>query len=269
MKESLNIKQKIRASQSGDLTEAQLNDMLLSLARITLAKSFKGRADESGIEQSAQAWIQHLIPKLLRESTLDQVVLESSLSSSMLLYWMRGNTFLRRKGMEWLYHTHFQDLKKFTQSLAPKIQVEDFAGKAIVSFIEAILDERYTSQSPIPAFLNGIRKNLVRKHFRQKEVQVRHEPIVQSLHTYDQTPETVFLSKERKEIVKQLLDSLDEKCRLILRKWMLKFSMTEIAQEMGFKNEAVARNVKRRCFRKLLDQIEAKPELHQSLTEWK
>lgn len=218
-------------------------------------------------------WIEHVLPVWASSSSHEinevQTRVTESLNQISLLFCLKGRESLRKKGMKWLYHSHYESILLFLKPKAPSDQWEDLASKTMILFVEAVLDQKYKGQSPVGAYLQGIARNLLRKYFRSQDVQQRHEETVIAQHESPIDPETDFILSERKQFVHHLLHRLDHKCRQLLQKWMLKYSMTEIAQEMGFKNEAVARNSKRRCFTKLMEQVAKEPFLNQSLKEWK
>lgn len=83
----------------------------------------------------------------------------------------------------------------------------------------------------------------------------------------DQTPEKVLIYKERSSIVKRLLETLGSPCKEILSMWGLNYSMKEIAEKTGYKNEGSMRKKKHQCQKKIIDLIKNRPDLTQQLNE--
>ena len=55
------------------------------------------------------------------------------------------------------------------------------------------------------------------------------------------------------------MTGLGAACQKVLQMWQLSYSMKEIAEELGYKNDAVARKKKRLCMKKLLEILEEAP----------
>lgn len=70
----------------------------------------------------------------------------------------------------------------------------------------------------------------------------------------------------RKEIIVQLLNQIDEACRkVLLLSFFRNFSMESIANEMNFRNEAVAKKKKHLCLKKLKELVDNRKILRDSL----
>ncbi|MEL6730836.1 MAG: sigma-70 family RNA polymerase sigma factor [Bacteroidota bacterium] len=273
MKEGINIQSWLSTYESGATLDKNHHNQLLMLLDMAFDTYWKEELSESQKQFIFDQWINDVLPawskRMSKEANEHSVWLVESLDQQSLLFCLKGKESLRKKGMLWLYHSHYESILLFLKSKISSNQWEDLASKTMILFVEAVLDQKYTGQSPVGAYLHGIARNLLRKYFRSQDVQQRHEETVIAQHQSPIDPETDFILSERKQFVHRLLYKLDQKCRQLLQKWILKYSMAEIAQEMGFKNEAVARNTKRRCFTKLMQYIAQDPSLNQSLKEWK
>lgn len=80
-----------------------------------------------------------------------------------------------------------------------------------------------------------------------------------------ETPESLSMSNEQKDILGQLLSRLGEKCEKILELWKLSYSMEEIADQVGLGNAGIARRQRYRCYQKLMKLLEEEPNLKNSL----
>ena len=69
-----------------------------------------------------------------------------------------------------------------------------------------------------------------------------------------------MVEKEQEDTLSRLLESLGDKCKRVLELWQLSYSMKEIAVEMAYKSDGVARKKKRLCMKKLLEILDEKPE---------
>ncbi len=80
-----------------------------------------------------------------------------------------------------------------------------------------------------------------------------------------ETPESLSMSNEQKDILGNLLSRLGEKCEKILELWKLSYSMEEIAEMAGLLNAGVARRQRYNCYQKLMKLLEDEPNLKKSL----
>ena len=65
-----------------------------------------------------------------------------------------------------------------------------------------------------------------------------------------------------------MLEQLGNACQKVLRLWAQHFSMTEIANELGYKNSQIAMNKKNRCLGKLRDSLEKNTSARESLKSY-
>ncbi len=76
-----------------------------------------------------------------------------------------------------------------------------------------------------------------------------------------------FRRKNCREIMENALSILGERCKKILLMFNDDFNMKEIAEEMGFANEDVAKKEKYGCQKKFIAQLCANPQIRNLLTE--
>ena len=80
-----------------------------------------------------------------------------------------------------------------------------------------------------------------------------------------ETPESLSMSNEQKDLLSNILSRLGEKCQQILELWKLSYSMEEIAQKVGLQNSGIARRQRYNCYQKLIQLLEKEPQLKNSL----
>lgn len=74
------------------------------------------------------------------------------------------------------------------------------------------------------------------------------------------SPESAFIQAERKQIIIELLEQLDDKCQEILRRQGLSESMAEIAAALGIANGKAAKNAAYRCRMKFRELVKQRPD---------
>lgn len=66
----------------------------------------------------------------------------------------------------------------------------------------------------------------------------------------------------------ELMNRIGKSCQTVLEMWSVRYSMTEIAEALGFKNAQIAMNKKNRCLTKLKLVVSANPELRERLKNY-
>lgn len=139
---------------------------------------------------------------------------------------------------------------------------KDFFSDAILNFIKACYKPEFEVRN-VPNYIVGIAKflflNWVTKS--SKEQLIDETKIVES----QESPEIVLIREERKNPLQKLLSQLDETCRKVLLLWSHKKRMKEIAVEMNYKSEGMARKKKHQCLRKLYQIVNDNPALKDDL----
>ena len=122
---------------------------------------------------------------------------------------------------------------------------------AIINLVQSILKDKFISGS-LKNYFYGIVRNLWHRHLRgQRSAAVQDQVAQVEVDLKD--PEIVLIEKERKEIMIELLNRIDEKCRKILSLWANAHSMEEIAAELSYKSAGMARKKKHQCLQRLIE----------------
>ncbi len=137
----------------------------------------------------------------------------------------------------------------------------------IVQIVKTMISKKAIDQDgPLEPYLFTIAKFLWSAELKRKAklsftnaIPSEYESEHQSSH------EAIFLTEERKQILRGLLDKLRTNCRDVLMLWANGFSMIEIAQNMNYLSEGMARKKKSQCFKELLDYLSFHPHIKNQL----
>ncbi|MBK7220399.1 MAG: sigma-70 family RNA polymerase sigma factor [Saprospiraceae bacterium] len=111
-------------------------------------------------------------------------------------------------------------------------------------------------------YLMGIARNLWYQECKKRKREISLPEVI-SHQTADDQPvaEEIFLTKERYSLLHNVLDKLRSNCRAVLMHWANGFSMTEIAEKLGYQSEGMARKKKSQCLAELNDFLFQNPQI--------
>ena len=142
---------------------------------------------------------------------------------------------------------------------------QDVFHEGIILLDRNIREQKFRGDSSLSLYLYGICRliwmNQLRKH-QKVDLQENNDAMDGVL---EHTPETTFISHEKRSTLQSLLNRLGEKCKKVLELWQLSYSMEEIAQQMGLSSEKMARKSKYRCQKALIELVKNEPEWREQL----
>ncbi len=111
-------------------------------------------------------------------------------------------------------------------------------------------------------YLMGIARNLWYQECKKRKREISLPEVI-SHQTADDQPvaEEIFLTKERYALLHDVLEKLRSNCRAVLMHWANGFSMTEIAEKLGYQSEGMARKKKSQCLAELNDFLFQNPHI--------
>ncbi len=140
---------------------------------------------------------------------------------------------------------------------------EDVFQEAIIVFDRKLRLGAWQAEGSLEAYFMGI----VRWHWYNMQQRDARMPV--SLHETPPepppggNPELEYLLAERREQLDTLLEQLANKCRNLLKMYALDYSMDEIARQMGFANDKVAKKEAYLCRKRFQVILKQHPELWQ------
>ncbi len=139
-----------------------------------------------------------------------------------------------------------------------KDDAETIFTDAIVVFVKNCHRLDFQVKTDLPNYFYGVTKNLWYRTFRNK----RGYDLVDQLpeEATQVTPESLLEQEELSEMLRQMLDKLDTKCREVLRLWALNMAMKSIAEKVQMRSAGAARKKKHQCLHKLINIIEDRPD---------
>ncbi len=137
------------------------------------------------------------------------------------------------------------------RGMANREDAKDIYADAFLIFRKNIITDKLKPNSNLKSYLLGICMNLARSKYRQKQNKNSRVAEVRSL-LYETNPKNT--RKESEEVLNlciKALDSIEPKGRRILELFYFeKYSMSEIADELGYTSSDAAKTAKYRVYKK-------------------
>lgn len=135
---------------------------------------------------------------------------------------------------------------------------EDIFVDSILNFRERLLTGKIEYLTNIGGYLYSTCYKMWLVKYRKSKI---HESHAEDIRLYYNDTNLSGLEKEKlHETANRAISSLGDKCQTIIKLFYLnKLNMKEIADEMGFASAGVAKTLKSRCYKKLIE--EAKKQL--------
>lgn len=141
----------------------------------------------------------------------------------------------------------------------PSQDAKDAIQEAFIILDKQVRNGSFERDKPLKQYFLGICAGRVYSNKRsQKRINESDEmPVI----VHPDTPETETLETERKNIIRRLLNQLDDKCRDLLTHYMLSFSMKEIRELMNITSDVMTRKMAYDCRQKLANLIDNNPTI--------
>lgn len=176
-------------------------------------------------------------------------------TDALLIREIRAGGLGRNKAWEYIYKAwRGYYLSPVLRSGGDPDQVDEVLGQVVLDVQKQVLKEDFELR--VASLRTYFTEAVVRAWSRaRKDARGRQaEYLDQQPHTTTgNSVEDDYIRQERLDRLDSLLARLGEKCRTILTRFALGYSMREIAEELGFENEQSAKNAKGKCYRNLLE----------------
>lgn len=125
---------------------------------------------------------------------------------------------------------------------------------AIICLRERLISGKIEYLTNVRAYLYSTCYNMWLVQYRKSKVHASHAEDLKELYA---TPAVSQSEKEElHNLANKAISSLGDKCQCIIRLFYLsKLNMKEIAEEMGFASAGVAKTLKARCYKKLMEEV--------------
>ena len=141
----------------------------------------------------------------------------------------------------------------------------DIFHEGIVALDKNIRSGKYRAESGLQGYFYSICRFVWNNEWRRRIKSAPGEVQDFQLEPDDLTPEVHLQSREEKDLLRKVLQLLDESCKKILTLWKLSYTMAEIATEMQLSSPELAKKYRYRCMNKLMAELDNHPQLINAL----
>lgn len=143
-------------------------------------------------------------------------------------------------------------------------KAKDHFTDAIISFIKACYRPNLEIKSSLTNYIIGTAKNIWLKGVTKTK---KERPTQDILLKDNIAPiEDTLISQEKRLLLKDVLNQLDDTCKKVLTLWSINKKMKAIAQDLQYKSEGMARKKKHQCLQRLYAIVDAHPHIKQELS---
>lgn len=147
-----------------------------------------------------------------------------------------------------------------------KEEADDLFQDAVIIFFQRVKEGLFNENHDVDGFIYTICKNLWINISKRKKVNQKYVNHSLNTHKHDDNQLDQVINKEKENAMHQLFNLLDERCRQLMKSIIYdRKSMTEICEELGYKNEQVAKASKYRCNQSLIKIAQENIELINSI----
>ncbi|MCB0838543.1 MAG: sigma-70 family RNA polymerase sigma factor [Bacteroidetes bacterium] len=172
------------------------------------------------------------------------------------------------EAMAYLYRMHVDKIVSFVVARnGSREEAKDVFQDSLVNLLIGVRKGKFEVKSTIGTYLYAISKNLWYRRFNRSTMEDSYKQANQKPDIGEETPEILLMGDDQKKMVDGLLGSLKTKCKEVLLLWAQKFSMKEIADELGYQNDQVVRNKKNLCLKELKENVRKFPEARNMVQE--
>lgn len=181
-----------------------------------------------------------------------------------LLKMICGTADERDKALAYLYKDSgwINDAKKtFKLSGISTEDSNDLIQEVFITFDRNLRNGKYVAElGTLKNYFLGICKNkmiMEQRRSSKASMKIDQAPELEN----GETPETILLLSEEKNIIRRLLNLLNERCKELLKLYMLSYSMKEIKAEINLDSDNAARQATFNCRKKFAELFEQRPSL--------
>lgn len=156
-----------------------------------------------------------------------------------------------------LYKISLPKIKKLILSNnGTEEDVKDIFQDTIVVFYRQVKSGKYKSELDIDGFLYSVARNLYFKHFTRH---VRKNVLVASVAEDNESEDFLqqIIGEEKRMLIKKIFNELGPTCGELLKLTTFNgYNLKQIAEEMGFSNEGVAKTKSYKCRQRLIKLVQ-------------
>jgi len=194
----------------------------------------------------------------------------SSYQDESLIDALRQGGKPREQAMAKLYRAEVGAMVTFIQRQGGDEETaRDIFQDAVVQLLMAVESGTFGGQSSLRTYLFAIGKRMWYTRLRRLQTERKFQSTLtpEELRVVEQTPEGALIDQHQRELVQEVLDQVGDTCCMVLTLWSMKYPMKEIAEQVGYAKEQIARNKKSKCLKALQEIVRQRPDVRNLVRE--
>lgn len=190
-----------------------------------------------------------LVLKQLRGSTADRNIALTALAKSELRHTILR--FLKNKG-------------------ADEAEATSIVNDVLIAFAKRVIKDKDFAPTALGPYLMSMAKyqlyDLLKGKIRSQPIETLREELGIEVGV-EATAEKLLLKGEKGRLIKEILEHMRARCKEVLLAWSGGYSMREIANNIGYKSDMMARKKKSQCMKELMGFLAERPHLKERLRQ--
>ena len=165
--------------------------------------------------------------------------------------------------IKYVYKEFFPSIRYLIKNNAGlEEDAEDIFQEALYIILKKLQEDEFELSSSFLTYLYSISRNLWLQKLKRTRLIERNQPeLARDLDTPQNSAEKYREDEEKYDVFVRQFDNLGEDCKKLLRLFLGKMSLKQIADEMGYKSEFYAKTKKYLCKEALKRMVENDPAL--------
>jgi len=139
---------------------------------------------------------------------------------------------------------------------------EDVFQETLILFDRNIRENRFQGGSNLQTYFLGIGK----QYWFNRQRGIKPQPLEQQPEQpHQETPENLYLTTERQNMIHEILEQIGEHCKKVLSLYKLSLSNEEIARELGLSSPELAKKYAYRCREKFKTYVLTRKDIMELL----
>lgn len=194
----------------------------------------------------------------------------SGRSIGLVLKQLRGTTADRNMALTALVKSELRNtiLRFLKNKGADETEATSIFNDVLIAFAKRVIKDKDFAPTALDPYLMSMAKyqlyDLLKGKIRNQSIETLQEELGIEV---EPTIEKLIIRGEKGRLIKDILEHMRARCKEVLLAWSGGYSMREIANNIGYKSDMMARKKKSQCMKELMGFLAERPHLKERLRQ--